>query len=353
MGAKPYSCHLCKDSFKRAGQLKVHLSSKHSNHIDNIQTGKQTQPGQTLQFAFKDADKLSSIAIDDKSSAYHKKIAQIVEGLTGSEVTHIATPVTVEDVILQEADSVTIEEHGSESQTVAQVVASAMQSARMASITTCNDGQLSAICQATESQEGESGYPNQITTIMEEDIPSLIESTSDGATVITIVSLEDMEQGQEQATTEHSEYTQQLIENAKGDNEQQQFLEVHYEQNEETVKEELATESQTLVESEKSEDTADFVSKPDFSCQEYYDWLSNFTEVCKSLPMPLNPDLFQKISQVHKTLSDVMATPSGVIADKENFRILMNISRDLYCIISEHLTYVLQNLDGEKNTDDH
>ncbi|CAE1289018.1 KRAB [Acanthosepion pharaonis] len=249
MGAKPYSCHLCKDSFKRAGQLKVHLSSKHSNHIDNIQTGKQTQPGQTLQFAFKDADKLSSIAIDDKSSAYHKKIAQIVEGLTGSEVTHIATPVTVEDVILQEADSVTIEEHGSESQTVAQVVASAMQSARMASITTCNEGQLSAICQATDSQEGESGYPNQITTIMEEDIPSLIESTSDGATVITIVSLEDMEQGQEQATTEHSEYTQQLIENAKGDNEQQQFLEVHYEQNEETVKEELATESQTLVES--------------------------------------------------------------------------------------------------------
>ena len=349
MGAKPYSCNLCKDSFKRAGQLKVHLSSKHSNHIDNIQTEKQTQSGQTLQFAFKDADKLSSIAIDDKSSAYHKKIAQIVEGLTGSEVTHIATPVNVNDVILQESNSVTIEEHVSESQTVAQVVANAMQSAGMTSITACNESQLSAICQASDIQEGESGYPDQITaTIMEEDIPSLIESTSDGATVITIVSLEDVKQEQEQACTEHPEYAQQFIESIKGDNEQPHFVEVHYEQNEETVKE-IITESQSVVESEKSEFTADFVSKPDFSSQEYYDWLSNFTEVCKALPMPLNPDLFHKISQVHKTLSDVMATPSGVIADKENFRILMNISRDLHFIISEHLTYVLQNLDGEKN----
>lgn len=91
----------------------------------------------------------------------------------------------------------------------------------------------------------------------------------------------------------------------------------------------------------------DYVNKPDFSKQEYYNWLTSFTEFCKVVPMPLDTSLFQKISQVHKTLSDVMATPSGVIADKENFRVLMNISRELSTIINEHLVYVLENLNGE------
>lgn len=353
MGAMPYSCHLCEDSFKRAGQLKVHIASRHSNQVENIKSEKPAGQ-QRLQLSFKDAEKLSSITIDDKSSDYHKRIAQFVEGLTGNEVTHIATPLNVDDVILQEADSVTIEgDDASESQTVAQVVASAMQSAGMTSIAACNESQLSAICQATEIQEGENGYPDQITaTIMEGDLPSLIDGTTDGATLITIVSLEDVEQEQEQISTEHVEYTQHFIENVQFDNEQPHFVEVHCEQNEETVKDEHVAEEETMVaESEQLEETFDFVSKPDFSSQAYYDWLSNFTADCRALSMPLNSDLFHKISQVHKTLSDVMATPSGIIADKENFRILMNISTDLHVIISEHLTYVLQNLDAEKQAE--
>ena len=92
----------------------------------------------------------------------------------------------------------------------------------------------------------------------------------------------------------------------------------------------------------------DYVNCPDFSKQEYYNWLTNFTEFCKVVPMPLDVSLFQKISQVHKTLSDVMATPCGVVADKENFRVLMNISKELSTIINEHLVYVLQNLNGEE-----
>lgn len=88
----------------------------------------------------------------------------------------------------------------------------------------------------------------------------------------------------------------------------------------------------------------DFVTKPDFSKQEYYNWLTKFTEVCKVVPMPLESSLFQKISQVHKTVSDVMATPSGVVADKENFIVLMNITKELSSIINEHLIYVMQNL---------
>ncbi|PVD30069.1 hypothetical protein C0Q70_09330 [Pomacea canaliculata] len=90
--------------------------------------------------------------------------------------------------------------------------------------------------------------------------------------------------------------------------------------------------------------TSDYINKPDFGSQEYYNWLSSFTEVCKLVPMPLDVELFQKISQLHKTLSDFMASPSGVISDKENFCILMSISKDLNHILNEHLSFMLQNL---------
>ncbi len=103
--------------------------------------------------------------------------------------------------------------------------------------------------------------------------------------------------------------------------------------------------SQTL---HPSAGSPDFVSNPDFNSQEYYNWLSSFTELCKMVPMPLDVDLFQKISQVHKTLSDVLATPKGILTDKENFRTLMNISKELSAIINEHLTFVLQNLEATK-----
>jgi hypothetical protein len=92
----------------------------------------------------------------------------------------------------------------------------------------------------------------------------------------------------------------------------------------------------------------DYVTNPDFNSQQYYNWLSSFTELCKVMPMPLDLSLFQKINQVHKTLSDVMATPSGVVADKDNFKILMNISQELNTIINEHLFNVMQNLKSEK-----
>lgn len=95
----------------------------------------------------------------------------------------------------------------------------------------------------------------------------------------------------------------------------------------------------------------DFVTNPDFSKQEYYNWLTRFTELCKVVPMPLETSLFQKISQVHKTVSDVMATPSGVVADKENFIVLMNITKELSSIINEHLMYVMQNLDKPVETE--
>lgn len=120
------------------------------------------------------------------------------------------------------------------------------------------------------------------------------------------------------------------------------------------IVEQDSTAQEVIQEESDSKKTIvfDYVTNPDFSSQDYYNWLSNFTELCKVVPMPLDVSLFQKISQVHKTLSDVMATPSGVVADKENFRVLMNITKELSTIINEHLVYVLENLNPEPKSKD-
>ena len=138
-------------------------------------------------------------------------------------------------------------------------------------------------------------------------------------------------------------------------------IEVTEVENTETINAVAAVEHETVgqetAETRTDQDKTivfDYVTNPDFSSQDYFNWLSNFTELCKVVPMPLDVSLFQKISQVHKTVSDVMATPSGVVADKENFRVLMNITKELSAIINEHLVYVLENLNPEsKSKDNH
>jgi len=92
----------------------------------------------------------------------------------------------------------------------------------------------------------------------------------------------------------------------------------------------------------------DYVHHPDFASQDYYNWLSNFTEACRLTQLPLDAEHFHEISQVHKSLADVLAMPTGILADKGNFRILMSISRELNEIINEHLAFVLQGLKDNK-----
>lgn len=89
-----------------------------------------------------------------------------------------------------------------------------------------------------------------------------------------------------------------------------------------------------------------FISNPDFTDRDYYNWLKNFTKWCKLMPLPLETSLFQKISQVHKTLSDVMASPSGIVAERDKFCLLMGITQELGAIINEHLMFIMQNLDS-------
>ncbi|KAH9500985.1 hypothetical protein Btru_069412 [Bulinus truncatus] len=89
---------------------------------------------------------------------------------------------------------------------------------------------------------------------------------------------------------------------------------------------------------------SDYIYHPDLTSQDYYNWLSSFTGECKLLDMPLEKHMFQTISHVQKTLSDFMAQPSGVITDKNNFKVLLGITRDFSEIISRHLTLMYQNL---------
>ncbi|CAH1783594.1 unnamed protein product [Owenia fusiformis] len=87
----------------------------------------------------------------------------------------------------------------------------------------------------------------------------------------------------------------------------------------------------------------DFISEPNFSSQEYFNWLTNFTEICRLVPLPLDADLFQKINTVHKTLFDAMAMPTGVLQNKHNFKTLNEIARNLQDIMNEHLNQIAKS----------
>lgn len=89
---------------------------------------------------------------------------------------------------------------------------------------------------------------------------------------------------------------------------------------------------------------ADFTNHPDFGSQAYYDWLAGFTSICNLTALPLDNGTFTKVTQVLKTISDALAMPSGVLACRENFQVLLGISEDLQRTVTSHLNFVLANL---------
>uniref|UniRef100_A0A147BQB1 Putative regulation of transcription n=2 Tax=Ixodes ricinus TaxID=34613 RepID=A0A147BQB1_IXORI len=89
---------------------------------------------------------------------------------------------------------------------------------------------------------------------------------------------------------------------------------------------------------------ADFVSFPDFGSQAYYDWLAGFASVCNLLSPPLDGRVFARVTQVLKTLGDALALPSGVLACRENFEILLGIWDDLRRLVGKHLGFVVAHL---------
>lgn len=88
----------------------------------------------------------------------------------------------------------------------------------------------------------------------------------------------------------------------------------------------------------------DFANHPDLGSQAYYDWLAGFTSICNLATLPLDNGTFTKVTQVLKTISDALAMPSGVLACRENFQVLLGISEDLQRTVTSHLNFVLESL---------
>ncbi|XP_056006363.1 zinc finger and BTB domain-containing protein 24-like isoform X3 [Ostrea edulis] len=348
VGTKPYVCQLCYESFKRAGQLKAHLSRKHLHQKDDVQVIR-TSTG-ALQFVFPNADQsisqqdiAASMLSDHHTLVKQKKIVKLIQDLNTS-IQNVPINPPPHDYSATESTSV-LDEERQEEMSVDSVINDALSKT-----------------QGLTSQ----GREQKVQTL---PVSSFDSSQMSEPTVVTIA--EVLDNGHIQTIKSEDcvpvEYLH-IIEELAPESLEQQVVEVHYQDSGQSTESdqskqvfshqnrepETATSSApdpetstSSVQDQSSDSTSmDYVNHPDFSSQAYYNWLCSFTELCKVMPMPLDVSLFQKISQVHKHLSDVMATPSGVVADKENFKTLMNISKELNTIINEHLFYVMQNLDA-------
>ena len=383
---KSYICQLCDETFKRAGQLKAHLTRKHMLAIQV-----ETEKGYGNSSLLVDLHNEQTGFTD--SVPANQRIVQLIKSLS--------TKTSLSSVESMESDTQSVN-----SCIVPKSIASIDQSQQVTvvsdHVTEMNQLQTAGAASLMESssevpiqlqgievqEEVEGGQTYIAITDLAESLLTNKDSPGDGDAVYQYQIIQEIrENGDthqvlvpygETANVDSSQIIQETVQDNIID-----LNETADETKLNIAKQELATtveiseviadvqvsesgEMETVeavASVEKQDETGDkdiageivmydYVTSPDFSSQGYYNWLSNFTELCKVLPMPLDTALFQKISQVHKTLSDVMATPSGVVADKENFRVLMNISKELSTIINEHLVFVLENLNPDGKSKD-
>ena len=89
-----------------------------------------------------------------------------------------------------------------------------------------------------------------------------------------------------------------------------------------------------------------YLTKPDFSSQEFYDWLSEFTNLCQMLAMPLSTAVFDKVIDLEKSISGKLASPTDFIKEKSNYKSLMTIAKHLKDVLNSHLHHVMETLDS-------
>ncbi|XP_013396621.1 zinc finger and BTB domain-containing protein 24 isoform X2 [Lingula anatina] len=378
-GSKPYKCHLCSELFKRAGQLKAHLSRKHAAEKPlKITRG----PNNSLQLTFPDSNRTATglgeviALVDSRSLDHQRKIVRHLQGPgTAASVGHVTSETTSDEFpgqVVQFVDGTTVQLSNTESSSGQVIQAEQADSQHQHAVDFID------IVKTLAEQVNHTG-PQEFLLIQSEDGTPMLVRGMESAETENVISSEGTSSEKQDREPELKEANvgggdpeasintstvetpieepehQEQIEQQSDPNQDQQVageikqqtsvvdennVEEGSEQN--TCQEQL--QQQEPEQSEAATSTVDFVNNPNFDSQEYYNWLANFTELCKLVPMPLDVDMFQKISQVQKTISDVLAMPTGVLSQKENFRILMNISKDLNSIVNEHLGFILSNL---------
>ncbi|XP_076461196.1 uncharacterized protein LOC143293811 isoform X2 [Babylonia areolata] len=343
-GMKAYTCHLCSEGFKRASQLRAHLYRRHGGLKEGVefQIQEGTQPVSyriELHDPQADSSDAASGKMIDLSTFDQKKIISIIQNLNRNMVvqevevcgetvdssgsSHVsvvasdsAQPADMEHMVLP-VEVVSAVEKGSE------VSSAAMDVGETETGHIVQD--LGSTFQILQGVGGKGEVDGQPVYEVHYHPPPPSQPSSSAVTTMPSQPTTAASTSDSSPTPEGTETSCAVDDTSPPSSS-------------------ARNTSSVVLPSTAVCLNSDFVSKPDFGSQDYYDWLSSFTEVCKVLSVPLEVELFQKISQVHKSLSDFMASPSGVIADKENFKILMSISVELGHIQNEHLKCMFHNL---------
>ena len=405
-GLKPYTCQLCKETFKRSGQLKAHLSKKHMLNKNDIVITKSGQLSE-LQFELEidntNCGQMQTLVLQENPQFADESAT--LEHLAGRQDETLAVQRSGEAPLVDATDENHIivaqtrlselAEDGeeqqqqliAETQRLVQQIQSQLDGASSDGQTVhvayqiMHDDDNQPILEIRYQSTGtrQNGAGEDVGISQEEQ--GEVEVEGGGKTIVVQSVCRDGEQPMEQpdlCQTQNEVGPSQQLMMVQYDG-LTDLTEINNVQPEPTVSVSQPLVKQQQTDIVQSVDTSpecvamttsndhlqndpenpvlslmhvdgaiDYVHHPDFASQDYYNWLSNFTEACRLTQLPLDAEHFHEISQVHKSLADVLAMPTGILADKGNFRILMSISRELNEIINEHLAFVLQGLKDNK-----
>ena len=382
-GLKPYMCQLCQETFKRAGQLKAHLNKKHLLNKADIVIAKPINGFQFDSGATCGQAQTILLEANDEFAADESAAPEPEDNLAQrSGVIHPDGVTDDNHIIVAQTRLAELAEDGeeqqqqliAETQRLVQQIQSQLDGAS-------GDGQTIHVAyQIMRDEDNQPILEIQYQPAQQDgDNAGGAQTEQPGATLDGAVWGEGEQPTEQPGQAQHDEtgVSQELLlvqsegSSSVPNNDSDILPEsvvippLHGYQHMDTSHDDVATTTshdQQSSESHQSnpehlvlslphpvEHTVDFVHHPDFTSQDYYNWLSNFTEVCRATSLPLNAEHFHEVSHVHKSLADVLAMPTGILADKGNFCILMSISRELNEVISEHLTYILEGLRDSEN----